>query len=485
MPVRTFVALVLIVSGWTACATTSETVKAPPPSSPQTGEPAAKAAAAPPSPARQLSDTELAIWNDPSFQKRFVESYLAETEVEPRLNVVEREQMQKVAQLMASDKVDRAITLLEKNRGEAATAVYDYTLGTIFLQQDQMDAAADALQTAVEKHPKFLRAWQNLGFLHSRRGQFERAVPALTKVIELGGGSGSSYGMLGFAYSNLGNDLAAESAYRMAVLLEPDTMLWKRGLAVSLFKQRRFADAVALFDSLIEEHPDSAELWLAQANAYIGRNEPLKAAENYEVVDRLGGSTVGSLNNLGDIYTNEKLYEMAAEKYIRAFEKDPEGMLDRAMRSASQLVARSAHDEGLRVVDRIEERMGEQLDKEQRTDLLRLRARVAVARGAGDEEARVLKRIVELDPLDGDALILLGDHERRSGNVEKAILYYERAAKLEEFEAKAKKNHAQLLVAEERYADALPLLRRVQSLNPSEGLRDYLDKVERIAKTAN
>ncbi len=47
-----------------------------------------------------LSQSELKIWNDLSFQKRFAESYMAETEIEPRVTIEERDRMQKVLGFM-------------------------------------------------------------------------------------------------------------------------------------------------------------------------------------------------------------------------------------------------------------------------------------------------------------------------------------------------------------------------------------------------
>jgi tetratricopeptide (TPR) repeat protein len=90
---------------------------------------------------------------------------------------------------------------------------------------------------------------------------------------------------------------------------------------------------------------------------------------------------------------------------------------------------------------------------------------------------------VALDPLDGQALILLGQHCGRSGDVEKAVFYYERAEGLEQFEADAKVRHAQLLVGQGNYAEALPLLRRAEELKPREDVRKYLEQVERFAKS--
>jgi tetratricopeptide (TPR) repeat protein len=302
-------------------------------------------------------------------------------------------------------------------------------------------------------------------------------------VIELGGGDALTYGLLGFAYSSSDNSLSAESAYRMAVLIDPATLDWQMGLARSLFKQERYAEAVALCKGMIEAHPERADLWLLQANAYIGLNQPLKAAENYELVDRLGQATVESLNMLGDIYVNESLFEMAVNAYIRALEKNPDGSAERAIRASKVLIARGALEETKRLIARIENLHGERLDTAGRKDLLKLRARIAVAEGSGAEEAKVLEEIVALDPLDGEALILLGQHAARANDVEKALFYYERAESLEKFEADAKIRHAQLLVGQGKYAEALPLLRRAQELKPRDDIQKYLDQIERVAKS--
>jgi Flp pilus assembly protein TadD len=115
--------------------------------------------------------------------------------------------------------------------------------------------------------------------------------------------------------------------------------------------------------------------------------------------------------------------------------------------------------------------------------VLKLRARLAVAEGAGEEEVKVLEQIVELDPLDGEALLLLGRHSDRNGDSEQAIFYYERAASLEAFEADAKVAHAQLLVRQGKYRDAIPMLERAQMLEPRENVQEYLEQVERAAKS--
>ncbi|MBE7545832.1 hypothetical protein KsCSTR_44780 [Candidatus Kuenenia stuttgartiensis] len=429
-----------------------------------------------------LSQSELKIWNDLSFQKRFAESYMAETEIEPRVTIEERDRMQKVLGFMSSGEMDKAAGLLEKSRGDKANALYDFMLANILFQQEKIDQAAGIYQIAVEKYPKFRRAWRNLGLIYVRMNEFEKALPALTRVIELGGSDSLTYGLLGFAYSSVENHLSAESSFRMAVLLDPATIDWKMGLARSLFKQERYAEAVSLCDSLISGNPDRADFWLLQANAYIGLNQPLKAAENYELVDRIGKSTIDSLNMLGDVYINEGLYEMAVDAYIRAMGKGTQYKIERAIRAAKALTARGEIKETRKLIDSIKALHGGQLSTEENKDLLKLRARLAVAEGSGGEEARVLEEIVGLDPLDGEALILLGQHSNRNGDTERAVFYYERAANIEKYEADARVRHAQLLVGMGKYDEALPLLRKAQQLKPRDDVLKYMEQVERIAK---
>jgi len=430
-----------------------------------------------------LSAVELELWNSAAFQKEFTQSYIAATDIEPRVTLLEREQMEKVLDLISSDKMEQAATLLEKNRGEASSAVFDFTLANIYFQEEKFDQAIPIYEAAVKKYPKFRRAHRNLGLIHIRQGSFAKALPALTQVIELGGGDSLTYGLLGFAYSSVENNLSAESAYRQAVLLDPETMDWKMGLARSFFKQARYAEAVALCASLIESAPERADLWLLQANAFVGLGQPLKAAENYELVDQLDASTVESLNMLGDIYVNEELFEMAVSAYIRAMEKNPDRNAERPIRAAKVLVTRGALEETKTLIQRIEQMHGAHIGSVDKKDLLKLRARIAVAEGQGDEEVRVLEEIVALDPLDGEALILLGQHAARSEQLEKAIFFYERAESLEKHEADASVRHAQLLVGQSNYAEALTLLRRAQEIKPREDIQKYLNQVERVAKS--
>jgi tetratricopeptide (TPR) repeat protein len=379
---------------------------------------------------------------------------------------------------------EEAAHQLEAAAGPDASGMIDFTLGNIHFQQERLEEAEASYRTAIDKFPTFRRAYKNLALVQMRRGATDDAIRSFTRLIELGGADSFSYGLLGQAYTVKADWLAAESAYRSALLLAPDHLDWRIGLARCAFRQQKYGEAAALIEKLLEQAPDRADLWLLQANAYVGMKQPLDAAENLEIVARTGKATVDSLYLLGDIYVNEGLTGLAAGAYRRAIERDADQAPARALRAAEALAARGANDEARTVGTTLRERLGSRVSTDEQRALLKLEARMAVAEGKEGEAVRVLEEVVALDPLDGEALLLLGQHEAKAGDTERALLYYERAGNVDRFAAPARLRAAQLLASQGKYPEAVTLLKRAQELDPKDEVARYLEQVERAARAA-
>ena len=422
------------------------------------------------------------IWNDPVFKKQFIAGYGINADVEPRVTQAEVAILEKIRPIMAEDLSKAESTLREQMKPECS-AILDFTLGGIQFQQDKFPAALENYLKAVGKFPSFRRAWRNLGLIHARNGNYADAIRAFTRMIELGGGDGYAYGLLGSAYAAQQDYQPSEVAYRSALLLQPDNTEWRLGLTRCVFKQEKYQDAATLLDALIARYPDKSEFWLLQAHTFLGMKQPLKAAQNLEVIDRLGKATIDSMHTLGDIYVSEGLLDLAVLAYRRAIDVDVRQPVTRPLRAAELLAARGATAHARAVAARIEEVYGGAMDAAERLRLLKLSARLSMAEGLGSEEAsKVLEEIVKLDPLDGEALMLLGQHHARLNAPDRAIFYFERAASIEAFEAQAKIRQAQVLVGMNRFAEALPLLRRAKEIKPRDEIARYLEQVERVAK---
>jgi tetratricopeptide (TPR) repeat protein len=424
-----------------------------------------------------------AIWRDPVFQKQFVGGYGINAEIEPRVTPDEVKILEKVRPLMASD-LKKAAEQLAGSMKPDCSAVLDFTLGSICWQLDDLDSALRHYNKAVEKFPSFRRAWHNLGLIFVRTANWNAAIGAFIKMLELGGGSDAyAYGLLGFAFASQQDYQPAEAAYRNALMLQPESTEWRLGLTRCAFKQGKFADCEALLDVLIARYPDKAEFWLLQANTYLQLKQPLKAAQNFEAVDRIGKSTLDSLYTLGDVYAIEGLNDLALGAYLRAVDVDLAQPLARPLRAAEALSGRNANAQAKQVVARIHQHWDAQMAPEDRRKILKLQARIDSSEGGGTKEtAALLEEIVQIDPLDGDALLLLGQYWQRKDDPDRAMFYYERAEGIEKFEQTAKVRHAQVLVGLQRYADAVPLLRRSQEIKPRDDIARYLEQAERNAK---
>jgi tetratricopeptide (TPR) repeat protein len=445
--------------------------------------PAGAGGEAPP-PSMKISQPDLAvIWNDPGFQKSFIGGYGVSADIEPRIAQDDMALLELVRQLMAEE-LPAAETLLKESVRPEVSAVIDLTLGGVQFQQDKIDDALVNYRNAVAKFPNFRRAYRSIGLICTRKSQYEAAIAAFNKMIELGGADAYSYGLLGFCHSARGDYQPSEAAYRNALLLQPDNVEWRLGLTRSVFKQAKYEDAASLLDVLITNYPDKADFWLLQSHTYLGLKQPMKAAVNLEALDSIGKSTVDSLFTLGDIYVSEALPDMALSAYDRAIAKNPSQPVSRSIRAAEVLAARGGLLQSKTLLTHVKANWNDTLSDTDRRKVLKLQARLTMNSGSGDAEtATVLEEVIALDPLDGEALMLLGQHYNRISQPDKAILYYERAARIDSFAANAKVKIAQVFVAQGRFTEALPLLRDAQSLKPRDDIARYIEQVERASKS--
>lgn len=427
------------------------------------------------------------LWLDDTFVKQFLGTFGVQAEIEPRVTTVEKTELEKVAAMMSRrDGLELARSYLARRVGDADTAVFDFTLGSICFQQDRLHAATRWYERAVEKFPSFLRAHKNLGVARVRLGEFPEAVESLTRAVELGAKDGITFGLLGYAYLMTGETSSAETAYREAVMLQPAILDWKMGLARCLFKLRKYEEAASLCGELIDRDPGRAELWLLQANAFLGMKDTSSAVENYEYLDLKGKATPQSLYALGDIYVSEGLIDLAVDAYLRAIDRAAEPDPGRALQKVEYLVMRAAYEAAEQLAARLRALPEDVFRPAERMRYLKLQARIAAARDPASVEAvKILEEIVEIDPLDGEALILLAQHCASAGDLERASFLFERAQGIARHEAEASLRHAQCLVRAGRYRDAVPLLKRVQDLRPRDDVARYLEQVERAARVRN
>ncbi|MEM9174736.1 MAG: tetratricopeptide repeat protein [Myxococcota bacterium] len=418
------------------------------------------------------------IVRDPDWQKRFLGSYGFLSGAEPEIDPSELEVLKEVIELMKSSP-RAAATVLQSQTGEGSSAALDFILANLHFQNGKTDQAIERYALALEKFPDFRRARKNLGLLMVQLNEYEGAIEQLTRAIELGERDGRAYGLLGYCYVNQDNFLAAEAAYRNAILHQPDSKDWQLGLARSLNALEKFEESAALFSAFLEKHPDDAQAWKLQANAFLGLDEPLAAAVNLEAVRLLGRADAATLELLGDIYMSEGISDLAKEAYLEVIEIDEKGArFETAYRAAELLHRGQANADAAEMIDSIDRRYGERLSTDEALQLLTLDAKVERARGNDEAAAKLLESIIDRDGTRGDALLELAAYHRDQGNDQRALLILERAQKLEKYAYAALLQRAQFQVAAREYEQAARLLRQALRIRREPRIERYLARIE-------
>jgi Flp pilus assembly protein TadD len=448
--------------------------------SPDTAGPASTNALtfAPVPPGHELAS----IWNDPDFARRLIGSYGFASDAEPRMTPEEQVAYREKVVPALRDDPQKAMATLQGLVKPGASAVFDFTLGNLYFQNEDLTNAIRHFEAALARFPDYRRAQKNLAFALVRDGKYDAAIKPLTRTIALGGADAKVFGLLGFVYANQGRSASAEAAYGQALVFEPDNLDFRLGLIKCAVATGNYDHALTLLEELLKQYPEREGLWTLQANIYIQKEQPAKAAISLEMLRRLGKATPQNLYLLGDLYMSEEARDLALGAYLEALNKDNGQNPAKALRAAQILVSRSSWDEARQVFTRIRA-TGTKLSDEDQLKLLKLESKAAMASGAGAEAVQVLEKIIERNPLDGEALLLAGDYYARNEQKEKAGLRYETASKLQGFEADAFVKYAQLMVQSQKYPQAAELLHKAQKIKPRDNVQRYLEKVENLARS--
>lgn len=435
---------------------------------------------------------------------------------EPTVTQGEQNVLNDAQRLASTGEYVRARALLDSARDSKSSALLDLTAGDLALQTGRLDLALHDYQLAVKKHPTFRRAWNKLGSAHDKIGNRGAAADAYRRTIEMGGGSATNYGRLGACLTDMGEFMAAESAYLWAIVLDPETLDWRLGLLRVLLEQGRSADALLLTNQLIVLYPDRKDL--QQLRTHAQRALDPGKAKKPPMQPRV------AINLLGPAATTEPQDPAGSDQgllapSLRASRETPEEASAappavRILLNARGEVFHLGREIGIEGVRPLLERLPDtrntpvvlEVDPANTYGAVVPVLDEALAAGANNvtfasspdktdpatplelprgatEPARPsieeLERIVELDPRNGGVLLRLGHSQQPGGDYASALAQYERAAHLEHFEPDARLAIAKTLIEMGCYKEAIQHLRRAQVLRPSEDVAAFTAELER------
>jgi tetratricopeptide (TPR) repeat protein len=287
--------------------------------------------------------------------------------------------------------------------------------------------------------PERAEVHARLGLIYFQQGRFADALPSLRRALELAPALPNLGALTAMSLSELGRHQEAvaglEEAFRQ---LAGDRALRR---LVGLHLQRSYtdldrdADAVAVALELSRAYPDDPEV-LYHTGRLFGNYAYLQTTKLARVAPE-----------------STWLHQAAGEA------NESQGLLDQAIAEYRQVLVQAPKRPGIHF------RIGR---------VLLTRA----AQGNGDvaaetEAAAEFEQELRIDPTNANAAYELGELQRKSGKLDEAILYFERAvAAYPEFD-EALVGLGRALVAAGRAMAAVPLLRRAVAVNPRNEVAFY------------
>ena len=417
--------------------------------------------------------------NSPEFRRRFLASYGVNTEIEPKLSSKDRPLYEAVAPYLETDP-RYAIEKVEAQLNNNSSPAFDFLLGNLYYSIQNYPVAKQHLNTAIEKFPSFRRAYRTLALIEVQQARYTASIPLWLEVIQLGGGDAQSYGLLGYAYLNQAYYYSALSAYEMAKLFAPDSNDTKRGLAQCLLMTENYAGAVALLDELIVDSPETADYWLLQANCFLAQENRLNAIANLEIAHSLGASSWQSLTLIGDLYLDQAALALAIDNYLTALRDHAPPSAEAAFKPLRALLQLQHYAEAKDYLTTFEQKVTQPFTTAEQMEYQLCQIRIDLGLGNTNDAQAKLQSILHADPLNGRALLLLGNYAKSQNDFSAAELNFERASHIEGFQIEAWESLGRLAVEQRDFDSAIIYFKKAYNQTESRHLADYIKKLEKF-----
>jgi len=293
----------------------------------------------------------------------------------------------------------------------------------ILILKNRLDEAGKLNNEILKSNPHDSEALVFKGQIQLRQNDTAGAIDSLQTAISNDEGNAIAHYQLGLAYNQQHDETRAEQEWRRAVSVRPDLTDAQRYLAL-IEKQR--GDSTALGETaqqIINYQPASPDGYILKAISEIDRQKYTEAQQDAEQARQRAPQNPQPYFQLGNIHLAQKHYAQAETFYEQALEKDPSfteglgGLMftyvaqkqpDKAIAAAHAQIAKSPNVSGFYDL------LGTALFNNKK-DL------------PGAEAA--LRKAVDLDKNNNDALQKLGEVQVAEGSVDKALALYQQGIK--------------------------------------------------------
>jgi serine/threonine-protein kinase len=206
--------------------------------------------------------------------------------------------------------------------GEAYRLKYQVDRNTKWLEE-----ATANCKRASDLDNRLPSVFVTLGRIHDDAGKHDLAIQEFQHALELNARDADALNGMAHAYENAGRTADAETAFKKAAALRPD--YWDGYNTLGLFydRQRKYDESIAALQRAIELTPDNAQAYFNLGAVYLDTSDPKKIPDAERALKKSLelGPTFAAYANLGFLYTQMGNYKESAamtEKALELNDKD-------------------------------------------------------------------------------------------------------------------------------------------------------------------
>jgi tetratricopeptide (TPR) repeat protein len=229
------------------------------------------------------------------------------------------------------------------------------TLASLYLKAGQNHSAVEALQAYLQSHPEAPETLRLLAVAHLRAEEYAPAKDSAERALRFGPRDSTIVQVLAMAQLGLQATDSAETLFREAVKLDPDSPEANLQLGLLYSKQHRNPEeAIRLLEKARTLQPNLAGTYTALGSALLESGRAREAARSLETAVRLAPDTAESYYLLASAY-RELHEDDKASTALTAFNTHKKADADQR---ALEMRSRADYEEGVNLLSNTE-----QLDK--------------------------------------------------------------------------------------------------------------------------
>jgi len=334
----------------------------------------------------------------------------------------------------------------------------------LLILKNRLDDATKVNSAILKANPRDVDALIYKGQILLRQNNAAGAIDALESALSNDHDNAVAHYQLGTAFDLQHNEARAESEWREAVRIRPDLTDAQRNLAALELRRADIGALLQTAQQIITAQPDSPDGFLLKGIADITRQKYADAQQDAQQAMQRAPQNPAPYVEMGNLHLAQKQFPDAEKFYQQALDKDPssaEGLsglmnsyfaqkqFDKAVAAANAQIAKSPNSSDF-------------------YDLLG----TALFNGKKDlpgAEA-ALRKAVELNKSNTDALEKLGKVQVQEGAADQALALYQQSIKDNPHEARFYILSGELYEAKQNWDQAKAMYQQALTIQPDHPL---------------